>query len=102
MKHYQSILVLNSSFFITDCGFHCHRKCLRRLDKACVNSQKVTLLFFSSPALEKASCCLYLLGNLFSFTVIVSIWDHSFSTFAKFLEKPTFVTPLYAHVRVTY
>ena len=26
--------------------------------------------------------------------------DHLFSTYTKFLEKVTFLTPLYAHVRV--
>ena len=28
-------------------------------------------------------------------------WVHSFSTYAKFSEKPTFPIPWYAHVRVT-
>ena len=28
------------------------------------------------------------------------LWDHSFSTYAKFSEKLTFLTPWYAHVRV--
>ena len=31
---------------------------------------------------------------------VSSIKDHSFSTYAKFSEKQTFLTPLYVHVRV--
>ena len=30
----------------------------------------------------------------------VIIWGHPFSVYAKFLEKLTFLTPWYAHVRM--
>ena len=34
------------------------------------------------------------------FIAIITIRDHPFSTYAKFSEKLTFQTPLFAHVRV--
>ena len=32
--------------------------------------------------------------------IMISLWDHPFSTYAKFSEKLTFLTPWYTHVRV--
>ena len=40
-----------------------------------------------------------LVPNLFIMELRM-LWDHPFSTFPKFSEKLTFLTPWYAHVRV--
>ena len=38
--------------------------------------------------------------RLRSVQLSIGIWDHSFSTYAKFSEKLTFLTPRYAHIRI--
>ena len=42
----------------------------------------------------------YLKKNYHRCRITTADWDHSFSTYAKFSEKLTFLTPWYAHVSV--
>ena len=48
---------------------------------------------FIQPTILSSNCVVFTNDPPFSG------WDHSFSTYAKFSKKLTFLTPLYAHVR---
>ena len=65
-------------------------------------------LDMSKVSKEKSVACVLLwckifkhfTGIKFCLVLLVLSWDHPFSTYAKFSEKLTFLTPRYAHVRV--
>ena len=66
---------------------------------------KYSPYIFRELQMKQISKCPYVvdLHNLWSGIQILQVkskGDHSFSTYAKFLEKLTSLTPWYAHVRV--